>query len=95
MKGRIAKYQEGVPSSLSATALQPPVRITGEILVELKDVNVSYHERKVSAARLVYVQKNKCYPGVAKYELDDPCKRKMAPPGIKWCVLAATDGFAI
>ena len=50
MKDRIARYQEGVSAPSSVAILRPPVKGTGEALVELKDVNVSYHERRVSAA---------------------------------------------
>jgi hypothetical protein len=51
MKDRIARYQEGVALS-SATISRPPVKTGGEVLVELKDVNVSYYERKVSVSHL-------------------------------------------
>ena len=51
MKDRIARYQDGVTTPSSVTTLQPPVKGTGEALVELKDVNVSDHERRVSVAR--------------------------------------------
>ncbi|KAF9650289.1 P-loop containing nucleoside triphosphate hydrolase protein [Thelephora ganbajun] len=47
MKDRIARYQEGVSTSSSAGISQPPIKKDGEVLVELKDVNVSYHERKI------------------------------------------------
>ena len=46
MKDRIARYQEASP--FSAAVSQPLIESGGEVLVELKDVNVSYHERKVS-----------------------------------------------
>ena len=36
-----------VPASSSIPIPQPLIRNDGEVLVELKDVNVSYHERKV------------------------------------------------
>jgi hypothetical protein len=37
----------------SATVSQPVIRSDGDVLVELKDVNVSYHERKVSISDLL------------------------------------------
>jgi hypothetical protein len=48
MKERIARYQAEMSVSSSAAVAQPSIRHDGEVLVELKDVNVSYHERKVS-----------------------------------------------
>lgn len=48
MKDRIAQYREGVAALSSVTISRPPVKSGGEVLVKLKDVNVSYHERKVS-----------------------------------------------
>ena len=53
MKDRIVRYQEEVSASSSAAALQPLIRSSGEVLVELKDVSVSYHERKVSISSFV------------------------------------------
>ena len=47
MKDRIARYKEVVASS-SATISRPPIRNDGEAIVELNEVSVSYHERKVS-----------------------------------------------
>ena len=52
MKDRIARYQE-VSEFLSMAVPQPPIGSGNEILVELKDVSVSYHERKVSASSFV------------------------------------------
>ena len=47
MRDRIAQYQAGVSDSPAAVS-QNQTRSDGEVLVELKDVSVSYHERKVS-----------------------------------------------
>ena len=49
MKDRIARYQEASQSS-SVAASEPLIGSGGEVLVELKDVSVSYHERKVSTS---------------------------------------------
>lgn len=67
----------------SATISRPLVKGDGEVLVELKDVNVSYHERKVSVLHLTFFIAGQYPSGVAKHELDDSRERKMAPPGIK------------
>lgn len=48
MRDRIARYQAEVSALTSSAVSQPVVRNDGDILVELKDVNVSYYERKVS-----------------------------------------------
>ena len=48
MKDRIARYQEEASASASATISRSLIKDDGEVLVELNDVNVSYHERKVS-----------------------------------------------
>lgn len=50
MKDMIARYQQKATASSFVTTSQPPVKTDGEILVELKGVNVSYHERKVRAS---------------------------------------------
>ena len=52
MKDRIARYQEGSHFS-SMGVSQPLIWSGGEVLVELKDVSVSYHERKVSISGFV------------------------------------------
>ena len=52
MKDRIARYQE-VSHFSSMGVSQPPIGTGGEVLVELKDVSVSYHERKVSTPGFV------------------------------------------
>ena len=54
MKDRIARYQAEVSASSSGAISQPLIRSDGDVLVELKDVNVSYHERKVSTLSLVF-----------------------------------------
>ena len=48
MRDTIARYQVEVSVFSSAAVSQPAARSGGDVLVELKDVNVSYHERKVS-----------------------------------------------
>ena len=53
IKDRISQYQEGPSAASSATISRPLVKGDGEVLVELKGVNVSYYDRKVSASRLV------------------------------------------
>ena len=53
MRDRITRYQAGV--SASPAAISPnETKSDGEVLVELKDVNVSYHERKVSILSLLF-----------------------------------------
>ena len=54
MKDRIARYQEEVVALSSGTISWPLVKSDGEVLVELKDVNVSYHERKVSISHSAF-----------------------------------------
>jgi len=49
MKDRIARCQE-VSNFSSMAVSQPQIGSGNEILVELKDVSVSYHERKVSTS---------------------------------------------
>jgi len=49
MKDIIARYQE-VSHSSSVAVSQPPIGSGNEVLVELKDVSVSYHERKVNTS---------------------------------------------
>ena len=53
MKDRIARYQEA--SHFSSMAVSQPQIGSGEVLVELKDVSVSYHERKVSISGFVFL----------------------------------------
>ena len=53
MRDRIARYQAEVSALSSAAVSQPITRSDGDILVELKEVNVSYHERKVSISGLL------------------------------------------
>lgn len=52
MKGVIARYRAEVSASSSMPVSQPPVRNDGDVLVELKGVSVSYHERKASISGL-------------------------------------------
>ena len=52
MKDRIDRYQEEASASSLEAVSQPLIRNDGELLVELKSVNVSYHERKVSISGL-------------------------------------------
>lgn len=52
MKDRIAQYQRGVTGLSSVTTSRLLAKSNGEILVKLKDVNVRYHERKVSVLLL-------------------------------------------
>ena len=54
IKNRIARYQEEMSASSSVAVSQPLIRSDGEVLVELNDVNVSYHERKVSISNFVF-----------------------------------------
>ena len=54
MRDRIARYQAEVSALTSSAVSQPVVRNDGDILVELKDVNVSYYERKVSILGLSF-----------------------------------------
>jgi ABC-type molybdenum transport system ATPase subunit/photorepair protein PhrA len=56
MKDRIARYQAEVSASPAAVS-QSQTRCDGEVLVELKDVNVSYHERKVSISTLLFADR--------------------------------------
>lgn len=53
MRDRIARYQAEVSASPAAVS-QLQTRSDGEVLVELKDVNVSYHERKVSNSSFLF-----------------------------------------
>jgi len=53
MKDGIARYQAEVSAFSSAAVSQPVIKSDGDVLVELKDVNVSYHERKVSVSGLL------------------------------------------
>jgi len=59
MKDRIARYQAEVSVSSSTAVSQSLIRSDGEVLVELKDVNVNYHERKVSVFGFRFADKEK------------------------------------
>ena len=50
MKDAIGRYQAEVSASSSMPVSQSLIRNDGEVLVQLKDVNVSYHERKASVS---------------------------------------------
>ena len=52
MRDKITRYQAKVSASPAAVS-QLQTRGDGEVLVELKDVNVGYHERKVSISNLL------------------------------------------
>ena len=54
MRDRIDRYQAEVSTSSSTAVSQPAVRSDGDVLVELKDVNVSYYERKVDISGLSF-----------------------------------------
>ena len=86
MKDRIARFQE-VSTFPPAVTSQPRIRSDGEVLVELNDVNVSYHGRKVSISGFSLSIVSHTFLGTTKHELDSTGKRKVAPPGIEWYFL--------
>ena len=70
MKDRIARYQEEASASASATISRSLIKDDGEVLVELNDVNVSYHERKVSISGFFLQTTRLNFAGAPKHELE-------------------------